>query len=140
MINKDVLTSIPNYRCPHNLKTVAHEYAKELLEANVIQASTSPFNSPILFVKKPPKFDKDGNRKLPKSETEAWRLTIDYRHLNSNLQGFSYPLNHVTDLVDQVASNKIHSIIDLKNGFWCQRLTPESRKYTAFSIPAADGW
>lgn len=57
------------YRLPHHKKNVMEELIEQLLKAQTIRASVSPYYSPAILVKK-----KDG----------SWRICIDYRQLNAN--------------------------------------------------------
>ena len=41
------ISSVPPYRIPHNLQPVAAKYVQKLLDAGVVQKSTSPFSSPL---------------------------------------------------------------------------------------------
>jgi len=50
--------------------------------------SNSPWNSPLLVVKK----------KADTSGEEKWRLVIDYRKVNEKTVGDAYPLPDVTEI------------------------------------------
>ena len=60
---------------------------QELLDKKFIRPSTSPWGTPVLFVKK-----KDG----------SLRLCIDYRELNKVTMKNKYPLPRIDDLFDQL--------------------------------------
>jgi hypothetical protein len=61
-----------------------------MLEDKIIRHSTSPWNSPIILVKK--KQDASGRPK--------WRLVVDFRRLNEVTVGDSYPLPLITEILD----------------------------------------
>lgn len=92
----------------------------ELLEKKFIKPSVSPYNSPILFVKK-----KDG----------SYRLCIDYRALNNRTIKNKFPLPFIEDILDRVSQAKIFSKLDLMSGYHQVQIDPKDRYKTAFSTP-----
>ncbi|OWB76130.1 hypothetical protein B5S32_g280 [[Candida] boidinii] len=90
----------------------------DLLEKEFIEASTSPFNSPVLFVKK-----KDG----------TYRLCIDYRALNNKTIKNKFPLPFIEDILDRVSRAKIFSKLDLMSGYHQVQIAEADRYKTAFS-------
>lgn len=77
--------SMPPYRmAPLELKELK-EQLQELLENGFIQPSTSPWGTPILFVRK---------------KDESLRLYIDYRQLNKVTVKDKYLLSQIGDLFD----------------------------------------
>ena len=77
----------PIYRLsPLEMQEVGKQIA-ELLEKGLIQPSSSPYEAPILFVKK-----KDG----------TLRMIIDYRASNKVTITNRYPLPRIDDLYDQL--------------------------------------
>lgn len=75
---------------------------EELLEKGFIQPSVSPWEAPVLFVKK-----KDG----------SMRMCIDYRELNHLTIKNKYPLPRIEDLFDQLRGAAVFSKIDLRSGY-----------------------
>lgn len=116
---------IPNYRPVYVRPFRRSEYEeiiieqniKELLDAKIIQPSTSPFSSPLLLVKKP-----DGK----------WRLCNDYRQLNKITVRDVYLLPRQSTVLSELSGHNWFSQCDLFSGYYQVPLTPESRKYTAF--------
>ncbi|GMF07507.1 unnamed protein product [[Candida] boidinii] len=92
----------------------------ELIEKKFIKPSTSPFNSPVLFVKK-----KDG----------SYRLCIDYRALNNRTIKNKFPLPYIEDILDRVSRAKIFSKLDLMSGYHQVQIDEKDRYKTAFSTP-----
>lgn len=77
--------SMPPYRmAPLELKELK-EQLQELLENGFIRPSTSPWGTPILFVRK---------------KDESLRLYIDYRQLNKVTVKDKYLLSQIGDLFD----------------------------------------
>ena len=127
------IACIPPYRIPQNLLSVAHEYVADLQQAGIIQKSTSPFNSPLMLVRKP-------GATAQQPLIEQYRVVHDYRRLNANTVRDSYPMRNLYDLLDSVAGAQIWSVIDLSSGFWNQNLAAHSRPYTAFGLPGVGHW
>jgi len=92
----------------------------QLVEAGVVQESTSPFNSPAFLIKKP---------------SGQFRLILDFRILNKNIKETFHPLPALDRTLSEISqeSPNYFSILDLKMGFYQQPLAPESRKYTSFN-------
>ena len=125
--DRNRITSISQYRLPYKLKEVAVDYVQKLLEAGVVRKSTSVFNSPLMLVKKP-------HADPAKPLAEQYRLVHNYVDLNKNINPCSYPLRHLYELLDEVASGKIFSVLDLSQGFFQQQLIDPAES-TSFSIP-----
>lgn len=86
------------------------DYVKKFLAAGVIRKSNSIFNSPLMLVKKT-----HANPKKPLSE--QYRLVHNNVKLNKNIAPCSYPLCHLYELLDKVASGTIFSVLDLSQDF-----------------------
>jgi hypothetical protein len=71
---------------------------KEILNLGIIRPNVSPWEAPVIFVKK-----KDG----------SLRLCIDYRDLNRDIVKNRYPIPPIDDLFDQMKGPTIFSKIDL---------------------------
>lgn len=91
---------------------------EELLEWGYIRPSSSPWGAPVLFVTK-----KDG----------SLRFCVDYRALNKLTVKNSYPLPRIDDILDQLATARVFSKIDLRSGYHQIRLSPDSIPLTAFN-------
>ena len=63
-----------------------------------------------------------------------WRLVIDYRHLNSQVND-PFPLPIPEDMILSQGKNALWSVFDLEDGFHQMHLAPESRQYMAFVTP-----
>lgn len=91
----------------------------ELQEKGYIRPSSSPYRSPVLFVKK-----KDG----------SLRMCIDYRLLNEVTIKNKYPLPRIDDLFDQLKGAKYFSKIDLRLGYYQLKIWLIDLPKTAFII------
>ena len=107
-----------NYRQPQPLRVEAQRQVDMLLEQDVIEPSTSPWNSPVLMVPK-----KDG----------SFRFCVDFRKLNSITQCSEYPIPRVDDCVESLSGSMYFTTLDLAAGYWQVEVKPEDRSKTAFS-------
>jgi hypothetical protein len=90
---------------------------KELLDAEVIEVSNSPWGAPVLLVLK-----KDG----------TWRFCVDYRRLNEVTVGDVYPLPRIEETVARLEGAAFFSIMDLQSGYWQVPIKESDRAKTAF--------
>lgn len=110
------------YRIPQSQKTEIEKQIKEMLQDNIIEESRSEWSSPLLLV--PKKADSTGQKR--------WRIVVDYRKLNQNLQDDKFPLPNITTILDSLSGAIYFTHLDLYQGFYQLDLEPSSRKYTAF--------
>jgi len=75
---------------------------EELLGKQFIRPNTSPWEAPILLVKK-----KDGSS----------RLCVDNKQLNKTTIKNKYPILRIDDLMDQLHGSSVFSKIDLRLGY-----------------------
>ena len=92
---------------------------QELQGKGFIRLSTSPWGTPVLFVKK-----KDG----------TLRLCVDYRKLNRATVKNKYPLPRIEDLFDQLNGACYFSKIDLRSGYHQLRVQDSDIPKTAFRM------
>ena len=94
---------------------------KALIEKGYIEPSTSPYGSPVLFVKKP--------------RSEELRLVIDYRMLNRLTVKNKYPLPRIDDMLDALSGAKVFSSLDLRQAYHQIKLQDSDKPKTAFRTP-----
>jgi len=115
----------PPFRQMYRLTVKEEEEVKRQIkiwfeDKKILRESTSPYNSPILFVSKP-----DG----------SLRMVIDYRKINEVTVKNRFPLPRIQDLIDMLSGAKYFSSLDLVNGYRQIALQPTDIPKTAFSTP-----
>lgn len=104
---------------PYMLNILNNEL-DEMLRLGVIEESHSPWNSPVLLVKK---------------STGEYRFCFDGRRLNELTKHDSYPLPRIDRILNMLRDAKYISSIDLRKAFWQIPLHESSKEKTAFSVP-----
>src|SRR3954465_11474992 len=106
------------YRMPSTELVQLKKQLGELLQKGYIRPSTSPWGSPVLFVK-----NKDG----------TLRMCVGYRPLNEVTIKNKYPLPRIDDLFDQLKGARVFSKIDLRTGYYQPKIWREDIPKTAFT-------
>lgn len=104
---------------PYMLKILNQEL-DEMLQLGVVEPSHSPWNSPVILVKK---------------NSGEFRFCFDGRKLNEVTKHDSYPLPRIDRILNMLRDAKFISTIDLRKAFWQIPLDESSKEKTAFSIP-----
>ena len=92
----------PRRMSPQKMKR-EEECMTEMLTGGQIEASDSPWSSPVVLVTK-----KDGGT----------RFCVDYRQLNDATIKYAYPLPRIDDTLDMLAGKQWFSTLDLASGYW----------------------
>ncbi|KAL4126998.1 hypothetical protein QTP88_011286 [Uroleucon formosanum] len=100
---------------------------KDLLEAGIIEHSTSAYSSPIFLV---PKGQPQGTKNKTASE---YRMVLDYRRVNEKTLKEAFPLPIIQNIYDSLAGNKYFSCLDAMSGFHQLKLNDNSKEITSFS-------
>jgi len=111
------------YRLPHAQMAEIDSQIKQMEIDDIIEPSFSPWNAPLLLVKK----------KLDASQTPKFRIVVDFRALNKITINEYHPLPNITEILDQLGQCNLFSIIDLASGFYQIKLDEKSKELTAFS-------
>ena len=107
----------PIYNLSETELQVLKDYIDENLRKRFIRPSTSPFGSPVLFVKKA-----DG----------SLRLCVDYRALNRITIKNRYPIPLISELIDRFKSKKYFTRLDVRDAFNRLRIAKGDEHKTAF--------
>ena len=93
---------------------------EDLEDAKLIEPTHSYWAAPSILVKR-----KDG----------SYRIVVDYRDLNKQIEKTSWPLPRINEVIDSLDGNCHFSNIDLTSGYFQTALDEESQKVTAFVTP-----
>ncbi len=106
------------YKLSHAEQIELTKQVNDLMKRNWIRPSASPFNSPVLFVKK-----KDG----------SLRMCVDYRALNNLTIKDKFPIPDIEKLTSDLGKAKVYSKLDLMSGYYQVRIEETDIDKTAFS-------
>ena len=106
------------YRTPIHNREVIDKAVDEMLEANVIRRSKSPWSFPVVIADK-----KDGSK----------RFCVDFRKLNRITKANSYPLPLIDNILALLGKAKYFTSLDLKSGYWQVLMDEPDKEKTAFA-------
>jgi len=107
----------PPRRPPLASGTAEDDLIAEMLSADVIEPSDSPWASPVCLAKKP-----DG----------SYRFRVDYRRVNAVSRKDAYPILDIQDGFDSLRGATHFATIDLLSGYWQIGMTPRAQERSAF--------
>ena len=110
----------PYRPCPRAYVEEAKSIIDNMLKLKIIEESDSEYGQNLVIVRKP---------------SGALRLCVDLRAINAILVPTSkpaWPIPNPEESYEKFATAEYVSKLDLTNAYWCLRLTPRSRKVTAF--------
>ena len=106
-------------RFPIHLQEEADKEVQKMLDAGIVEPSTSEFSSPPVLVRK-----KDG----------GIRFCVDYRKLNQSTIKDSYPLPRINEAIDSIGSDsKYFMTLDLAISYHHVPIAHEDKHKTAFT-------
>ena len=103
----------PPRRLPFHKREEVRKHLDQMLAADVVEPSSSPWSSPVVLVKKP-----DGSS----------RFCIDYRALNNVTKKDAYPLPRIDETLDSLGGAKYFSTLDLQSGYWQVNVDSDSNR------------
>ena len=101
-------------------RTELERQVRQMEKDGLIQKSMSPYNSPVMLVKK-----HDGSK----------RVVVDMRKINAALKDEVYNTPTLREMIERIGASKakIYSVYDLRSAYTPVIIGKESRKYTAFT-------
>jgi ''chromo'' (CHRromatin Organisation MOdifier) domain./Reverse transcriptase (RNA-dependent DNA polymerase)./Integrase core domain. len=109
----------PQFRQSMAEKLIVEEATQKQFQMGVVEKTLdTTYNSPAMCVPK-----KDG----------TWRPVIDYRNINQITIKDNWHMPRAEEAYEALAKAKYMSVVDATCGYWQVPLTPESKKYTAFT-------
>ena len=102
-------------------KEAMEKILREFMEGGWLEPCDSEWASPCFVT--------------PKKVAGEWRLVIDHRCLNAQMQHDSYTMPLIEDMLQKQHRRRILTVIDLKHGYHQMLLAEESRACTAMSTP-----
>ncbi len=118
------------YRTSPRMQDEIDKQVKVLLEADIVEESMSPWQAPVVMVKKP---------HVAPGES-PWRLVIDYRKVNGVTQPMSFVMPRVDEACDAIGaaagSNNdelFMTVLDMRSGYYSITLTDDSKAKTGFA-------
>ena len=106
-------------RIPRPLLEEVCASLRDMLEAEVIHLSQSPWCNVVVLVQK-----KDG----------TLCFCVDFRCLNMHTKKDSYPLIRIQEALESMVGLAHFSSMDFKSGFWQIKMAPGSQQYMAFTV------
>ena len=103
---------------PHTLVESVEKEVDEMLKLGVIEPANSPYNSPIVMIKK-----RNGEH----------RFCADLRALNNVTVDDREPISDVEYIFQSLGKAKYFSKLDLTKGYWAIPIAKDDRKKTAFT-------
>lgn len=118
-LNTKIPINLRPYKCSAIDQQRINEQLEELLNAGLIEKSSSPYSFPIVLVDK-----KDDGKKT--------RLCIDYRKLNAITELESYPMPRIIDIEDKLLNANYFTTLDIASGFYHIEVAQNDKHKTAF--------
>nr|CAH8827780.1 unnamed protein product [Trichobilharzia regenti] len=106
-------------RVPCHLEGEVERQVQEMLKDDIIEEADSPYNSPVLLVKK-------ANGK--------YRFCVDFRQLNSMTELRPCAMPTVIETLDRLQGANVFSVLDLRSGYWQIPIKQSDRDKTAFIV------
>lgn len=110
------------YRIPHSQKEIVQDKIKEMLKDDVIEPSTSLWNSPLLIV---PKKSADDHKE--------YRFCVDYKNLNTKTETQTFPMPNLDEELNKMSGCKIFSTFDIRSAFHQIKMHKPDKEKTAFT-------
>lgn len=117
-LTTDTPVHVKQYPLPFATVENVEKEVQDMKALEIIEESVSPYNSPVLLVKKP---------------DHTNRFVVDYRKLNNILVADSEPMPRADAVFAAAGGKRYFSKLDFVKGYWQIPLSEESKAKTAFS-------
>ena len=107
-------------RIPLAWEKEVDDQVQEMCRNDIIRPSGSPWNAPILLVKK---------------KDNTIRFVCDFRALNEVTKKDTYPLPQIKDVIDKMQGMKFWSTLDAASAYWSIPMAEQDKEKTSFSVP-----
>ena len=111
---------VKQYPMPYSKLRAVEEEVRQMLEAGVIEPSNSPYNSPLVALKKT-----DGLN----------RFCVDMCRINAITKFDTKPMSDIDAILTNGSQAKYFTKVDMTKGYWQVPMSEGSRPLTAFSSP-----
>ena len=108
------------YRIPHAWDKEVSDQVQQMLDNGIIQPSSSPWNAPVILVKK---------------KDDSTRFVCDFQGLNYVRKKDSYPLPRIRDVIDKMEGAQFWTTLDAASAYWSMPVAEEDKEQIAFSVP-----
>ena len=113
--------ALPQFRkpfgIPHAFEEEANKQVNEMLENDIIRPSASPWNTPVMPVKK---------------KDQGLRFVCGFRAINDVTKKDTYPLPLIKDVVDRMGGSMFWTKLDAASTYWSMPLEEQDKEKTAF--------
>ena len=106
------------YKLPYEKKQALKKIIPDMIKAGIIEESDSPYNNPIVMVKKP---------------NSEFRMCLDMRKLNQVTKEIQLPIPSVQESLDVLKNQNFYSSLDLFSAYHQLAIKKEGREKTAFT-------
>src|SRR5438105_4055402 len=140
----DLIDDIPvhskPYRVPYYLQGAMQSKINELLNAGIIEPSTSPYSAPVMLLKRSIAKNPEEIQDIHKDrDLDMFRIVVDFRQLNKKMIPDRLTLPNQVELLTSLGTAKIFTTLDLKKGFYCVNIKVDDKFKTGFSTPNFHG-
>ena len=116
--------SLPVYHTPRRIpvawKQDIDTQVSEVLSNGIIHPSYSPWNAPVMLVKK---------------KDNSTRFVCDFHGVNEVTKKDTYHIPHIKHVIDKMAWSKYWSTLDAASAYWSIPLSESDKAKTAFAVP-----
>lgn len=123
-LKTEVPVFVKQYPVPHHYKKIMKDIAHKLLRDGIIRETVSPYNFPVVLVKK----------KIVEG-VQQYSFCINFKKLKDVLKDTFYALPKINDIYDKFKNSKIFSALDLAESFLQIPVAQEDQEKLSFTVP-----